>query len=371
MVFLQYVTVLTHSSRLFLKKSHTQVHIACQDGRVDVLEMLRHIGDADLNIQDAFGRTCLDLVRRMKDAMRNDRARIQIGSISHFGLLEMSRQRLRISFNESISNVCPHCEGTGRVRSVETAALQLLRAIEDEASKGKMDQLRITMHNDVALYILNHKRASVTALEEQFGISIVILADPNLTATEHNAERVGWQGSNQRKPAKTAKPATADVEAVDEADSAESEDRPEADEASEDDQPRRRKRGRRGGRRRRRRGGEAADNAVDADAAANDDAANDGNTASDASTEAAAPDQEDGKSSEDGKGSEDGKSGRSRRRRGRGPRTAARRRISPTRTGGLLSTTLAAAVSPTLWSILWISVRIFMPRTSTGRSRAM
>ncbi|HBP72857.1 MAG TPA: ribonuclease E/G, partial [Alphaproteobacteria bacterium] len=200
--------------------------------------------------------------RRMKDAMRNDRARIQIGSISHFGLLEMSRQRLRISFNESISNVCPHCEGTGRVRSVETAALQLLRAIEDEASKGKMDQLRITMHNDVALYILNHKRASVTALEEQFGISIVILADPNLTATEHNAERVGWQGSNQRKPAKTAKPATADVEAVDEADSAESEDRPEADEASEDDQPRRRKRGRRGGRRRRRRGGEAADNAV-------------------------------------------------------------------------------------------------------------
>ena len=256
--------------------------------------------------------------RRMKDAMRNDRARIQIGSISHFGLLEMSRQRLRISFNESISNVCPHCEGTGRVRSVETAALQLLRAIEDEASKGKMDQLRITMHNDVALYILNHKRASVTALEEQFGISIVILADPNLTATEHNAERVGWQGSNQRKPAKTAKPATADVEAVDEADSAESEDRPEADEASEDDQPRRRKRGRRGGRRRRRRGGEAADNAVDADAAANDDAANDGNTASDESTEAAAPDQEDGKSSEDGKGSEDGKSGRSRRRRGRG-----------------------------------------------------
>ena len=250
--------------------------------------------------------------RRMKDAMRNDRARIQIGSISHFGLLEMSRQRLRISFNESISNVCPHCEGTGRVRSVETAALQLLRAIEDEASKGKMDQLRITMHSDVALYILNHKRTSVTALEEQFGISIVILADSNLAATEHNAERVGWQGSNQRKPAKTAKPAVVDDESADEADSAESEDRPEAEEASEDDQPRRRKRGRRGGRRRRRRGGEAADNAGDGEAAANDDAANDGNAASDASAETATADQE------DGKGSEDGKPGRSRRRRGRG-----------------------------------------------------
>ena len=250
--------------------------------------------------------------RRMKDAMRNDRARIQIGSISHFGLLEMSRQRLRISFNESISNVCPHCEGTGRVRSVETAALQLLRAIEDEASKGKMDQLRITMHSDVALYILNHKRTSVTALEEQFGISIVILADSNLAATEHNAERVGWQGSNQRKPAKTAEPAVVDDESADEADSAESEDRPEAEEASEDDQPRRRKRGRRGGRRRRRRGGEAADNAGDGEAAANDDAANDSNATSDASAETATADQE------DGKGSEDGKPGRSRRRRGRG-----------------------------------------------------
>ena len=61
--------------------------------------------------------------RRVKDAMRNDRARIQIGSISHFGLLEMSRQRLRLSINESISNLCPHCEGTGRIRSIDTAAL--------------------------------------------------------------------------------------------------------------------------------------------------------------------------------------------------------------------------------------------------------
>ena len=97
----------------------------------------------------------------MKDAMRNDRARIQIGSISHFGLLEMSRQRLRLSFNESITSTCPHCEGTGRVRSVETAVLQLIRAIEEEALKGKMDELHITMHRDVALYILNHKRDAI------------------------------------------------------------------------------------------------------------------------------------------------------------------------------------------------------------------
>ena len=243
--------------------------------------------------------------RRMKDAMRNDRARIQIGSISHFGLLEMSRQRLRISFNESISNVCPHCEGTGRVRSVETAALQLLRAIEDEASKGKMDQLRITMHSDVALYILNHKRDSVTALEQQFGIAIVILADASLTATEHRAERIGWRGGTQRKAAKPARTADADADA----NSASDEARRDEEETSDEDQPRRRKRGRRGGRRRRR-GGDGADRAVEADAAANDDAVPD----SEKATETSADDNNGDAAQNDG--SDEAKSGRSRRRRG-------------------------------------------------------
>ena len=112
--------------------------------------------------------------RRMKEAMRNDRARIQIGSISHFGLLEMSRQRLRLSFNESISNLCPHCEGTGRIRSIETAAMQMLRIIEEEAQKGKMDELHVTMHRDVALFILNHKRTSVADLEARYGLQIVL-----------------------------------------------------------------------------------------------------------------------------------------------------------------------------------------------------
>ena len=91
--------------------------------------------------------------RRMKDAMRLDRARTQIGSISHFGLLEMSRQRLRISLNGSISSLCPHCEGTGRIRSIDTAALQLLRSIEDEAQKGKMDELHITASRCCAIHI--------------------------------------------------------------------------------------------------------------------------------------------------------------------------------------------------------------------------
>jgi len=211
--------------------------------------------------------------RRMKDAMRNDRARIQIGSISHFGLLEMSRQRLRLSFNESITSVCPHCEGSGRIRSVETAALQMLRVIEDEASKGRMEELRVTINRDVALYILNHKRDAISALEERFEMRIVILAGDRLIATEHEVERVGFQGNNNRRQAKPAKKETAPTESSDEETPDGSE-----DESGEEDQPKRRKRGRRGGRRRRRRSGEAGDNTVEVsseddvtDAPANDD----------------------------------------------------------------------------------------------------
>ena len=205
--------------------------------------------------------------RRMKDAMRNDRARIQIGSISHFGLLEMSRQRLRLSFNESITSVCPHCEGTGRVRSVETAALQMLRVVEDEAAKGKMDELRISMNRDVALYILNHKRDAISALEERFGMHIVILAGDNLIATEHEVERIGWQGKKQRKQ---DKPASREPKVVEEDSDEEAADAAEdgAEETAEgdDEQPKRRKRGRRGGRRRRRRGGDNAEAGADASA---------------------------------------------------------------------------------------------------------
>ena len=205
--------------------------------------------------------------RRMKEAMRNDRARIQIGSISHFGLLEMSRQRLRLSFNESISNLCPHCEGTGRVRSIETAAMQMLRIIEEEAQKGKMDELHVTMHRDVALFILNHKRTSVADLEARYGLQIVLLSDDSLIAPDYRVERVGWQGkkqqaANNNRRAKAEASNENEDETVDAV--AGEEDTP-----SDDEQPKRRKRGRRGGRRRRRRGGELENNQNSAEAAEN------------------------------------------------------------------------------------------------------
>ena len=199
--------------------------------------------------------------RRMKEAMRNDRARIQIGSISHFGLLEMSRQRLRLSFNESISNLCPHCEGTGRVRSIETAAMQMLRIIEEEAQKGKMDELHVTMHRDVALFILNHKRTSVAELEARYGLQIVLSSDDSLIAPDYRVERIGWQGkkpqaanNNRRAENESSTASTeSDGETTDAVAS-------EEDTPSDVEQPKRRKRGRRGGRRRRRRGGEGDNN---------------------------------------------------------------------------------------------------------------
>jgi len=228
--------------------------------------------------------------RRMKDAMRNDRARIQIGSISHFGLLEMSRQRLRLSINESISNICPHCEGTGRIRSIDTAAMQVLRAIEDEAQKGKMDVLHITVHRDVALFILNHKRASLADIESRFGLSIVLHADDSLIAPDYRVEREGFQGKSQprqnnrqdqRRPQK-AETSTDDADDNDPADSdADGGNGRSADEASGDeDQPKRRRRGRRGGRRRRGRRGNEDNGQLDA--VANDDARTDSD--SDAAT---------------------------------------------------------------------------------------
>ena len=258
--------------------------------------------------------------RRMKDAMRNDRARIQIGSISHFGLLEMSRQRLRISFNESITSVCPHCQGTGRIRSVETAALQMLRVIEEEAMKGAMDELHISMNRDVALYILNHKRDAISTLEERFGLHIVILAGDSLIATEHEVERVGWQGKKARRQEKpAAKEPVADTEDDDEDDAAEAS--AEGTAETEDEQPKRRKRGRRGGRRRRRRGGDSADAATEAvtDGEVADQPAND-DEPSTASAEADSAANTDGDA--DGDPQAEAKPKSRRRSRGRGKAAA-------------------------------------------------
>jgi ribonuclease E len=120
--------------------------------------------------------------RRMKDALKHDRARIQVGHISHFGLLEMSRQRIRTSVLESSTEKCPVCGGSGHVRSVSSVALQLLRAIEETLNKGATHNLIVRTRSEVALYVLNHKRAHLRDLEDRFHITITISADPTVNA---------------------------------------------------------------------------------------------------------------------------------------------------------------------------------------------
>jgi ribonuclease E len=119
--------------------------------------------------------------RKLKEALKSDRARIQVGRISHFGLLEMSRQRIRSSVLESSTEVCQHCGGTGHVRSVASVALQLVRSLEETLLKGATHNLIARTRSDVAIYVLNHKRAHLRTLEERFRVAITITTDPTLT----------------------------------------------------------------------------------------------------------------------------------------------------------------------------------------------
>jgi ribonuclease E len=127
--------------------------------------------------------------RRLKDAMRLDRARIQIGRISAFGLLELSRQRLRPSLVEASTAICPHCAGTGHIRSVESTSLHVLRAIEEEAAKRRASELTVTVPTIVALYILNHKRTTLAEIEARHETRIFLAHDDVLIPPNHRIER--------------------------------------------------------------------------------------------------------------------------------------------------------------------------------------
>ncbi|QCE33831.1 Rne/Rng family ribonuclease [Acetobacteraceae bacterium] len=119
--------------------------------------------------------------RKLRDALKADRARLQVGSISGFGLLEMSRQRLRPSLSETLSIPCPHCEGTGRLRSIESLTLRALRVLDREAAAKVGKDLIITLPTDVALYLLNHKRDTLKQIERRHNIKITCAANSDLT----------------------------------------------------------------------------------------------------------------------------------------------------------------------------------------------
>ncbi|HEX4368184.1 MAG TPA: ribonuclease E/G, partial [Rhodopila sp.] len=209
--------------------------------------------------------------RRIKEALKNDRARIQVGHISHFGLLEMSRQRLRPSLAETSFILCPHCGGTGHVRSTENAAIHVLRGIEDEGSKRRSAEIIVHVSTPVALYLLNHKRERLQEIELRYTMRVIVAADDAQIAPQFRIEKLRTRSPDEMPPVVTVErsmpsPVTEseddeeeEADAVvseDEDDDDGEEDTPEqkaadaAGDGSAEDAERRRKR-----RRRRRRGG--------------------------------------------------------------------------------------------------------------------
>jgi len=127
--------------------------------------------------------------KRMKDKLKSDRARIQVGRISGFGLMEMSRQRLRPGMLEATTKECPHCLGTGLVRSDDSQALSILREIEEEAIRKRTKEILATVPVGISNYLLNHKRENIALIESQYGISIIIEASSSMVGTDYELEK--------------------------------------------------------------------------------------------------------------------------------------------------------------------------------------
>ncbi|MBR0647353.1 Rne/Rng family ribonuclease, partial [Plastoroseomonas hellenica] len=134
--------------------------------------------------------------KRLKDSLRHDRARIQVGRISHFGLLEMSRQRLRPSIAEHNTVTCPHCQGRGFVRSVESSALQVLRAIEEEGARRRSAEIIVHVAGPVALYLLNRKRDRLAQIEARWAMTVLLQPDDTLIPPALRVERTRAQSAD-------------------------------------------------------------------------------------------------------------------------------------------------------------------------------
>ncbi len=211
--------------------------------------------------------------KRLKDALKIDRARIQVGSISHFGLMEMSRQRLRPSLAETSLVMCTHCAGTGQVRSTESAALHVLRAVEEEGAKRRAAEIVVHVAGSIALYVLNHKRVRLAEIENRYGMRAAFAADDTLLPPNTRIDRVRAQAASElpapisqlappepfedpdEEPMEPSAEGVADAVAA--GDEGDDEDAPRPGETAEEGEQRRRRR------RRRRRGGRREDGAAD------------------------------------------------------------------------------------------------------------
>ncbi|MEM7779040.1 MAG: ribonuclease E/G [Pseudomonadota bacterium] len=271
------------------------------------LEAAREIA-RQLRLRDMAGLVVIDFIdmeynsnvrkveKAMKEALKNDRARIQVGRISGFGLMEMSRQRLRTGVLEATTRPCPHCDGTGLVRTASSAGLSALRLIEDEAAKGKGTKIKLAASTEAAFYLLNEKRDELVEIEQRYGVSVEVSPEGEDEGAKMNVASAG--------PRPTEAPKFEPIIDDDEDD----EDIPEEDFGEdEDDAPKKKKR-------RRRRGGRGRNKKRQEDGAQDDTETKeatdeDSDSDSEASDETAA-DAEDG----------DEKPKRRRRRGGRGRR---------------------------------------------------
>lgn len=151
----------------------------------------------------------LAVEKRMKEAMKKDRARIQIAKMSCFGLLEISRQRMHSSFFESNYQICPHCHGKGLVRTLESGANFILRCIEEEGIKNRSSRLNIFVPSDFAIHLLNQKRKNLSELEERYNMEIVICADNTiLDVGDYRIERIKGAKANTNEEEKESKKET-------------------------------------------------------------------------------------------------------------------------------------------------------------------
>ena len=202
--------------------------------------------------------------KAMKEALKNDRARIQVGRISSFGLMEMSRQRLRTGVLEASTKACPHCEGTGLMRTAASAGLSALRIIEDEAARGRGEKICLRAGREAAVYVLNKKRSELADIEQRYGVSIEVLIDESFEGAKMTVESSGPRPVAQPRVQERT-PIEEDLEEIEAIEGELDEEEEEEEEAEEDERPetradegerhgRRRRRRRRGGRGRRREG---------------------------------------------------------------------------------------------------------------------
>ena len=180
----------------------TREHNIEQTATATNLEAAQEIA-RQLRLRDMAGLVVIDFIdmdhgsnvrkveKAMKEALKNDRARIQVGRISSFGLMEMSRQRLRTGVLEASTRQCPHCEGTGLVRTASSAGLSALRLIEDEAARGRGSILVLRASQEAAFYLLNKKRAELAEIEDRYGVTVEVASDGELEGARMSVEASG------------------------------------------------------------------------------------------------------------------------------------------------------------------------------------